>query len=320
MSKRKKVTLAVIGSLLLHLVFALSVVGYYAVFPPPPNPPAKEDEKLPELTLVDTPPAQQKRQYVDTDDDQKTDKKPEDSQFESDKDTAAASEKEGKTVPGPLPEQEGKNLEDLMFKNHDFSLDTKGTDFNRQSANGGASAQSTPVPTPTASATPVPSPKPDELAMLMSTPTPTPPPTPQQSTAQQNKQNPGAPQTAYRPQKIVTRMQGNISNRGRSSVGAIGTPQGRFQKAVEDAVGSRWYYYVGQRADLVDIGTVRIDFKITRSGRVKDARIISNSSNQTFGSVSLQSILDASIPPMPPELASLVPESGLEFTFSFTQL
>lgn len=320
MSNRKKVTLAIIGSLLLHLVFALSVVGYYAAFPPPPNPPAKEtEEKLPELTLLDTPPTQQKRQYVDTDDDQKTDKKPEDSQFESDKDTAAASEKEGK-IPGPLPEQEGKNLEDLMFKNHDFSLDTKGTDFNRQSANGGASAQSTPVPTPTASATPVPSPKPEELAMLVSTPTPTPPPTPQQNTAQQNKQNQGAPQTAYRPQKIVTRMQGNISNRGHSSVGAIGTPQGRFQKAVEDAVGSRWYYYVGQRADLVEIGTVRIDFKITRSGRVKDARIISNSSNQTFGSVSLQSILDASIPPMPPDLATLVPESGLEFTFSFTQL
>jgi TonB family protein len=319
MSNRKKVTLAIVGSLLLHLVFALSVVGYYAVFPPPPNPPAKEtDDKLPELTLMDTPQTQQKRQYVDTDDDQKTDKKPEDSQFESDKDTAAASEKEGK-IPGPLPEQEGKNLEDLMFKNHDFSLDTKGTDFNRESANGGETAQSTPAPTPAATPTPAPSPNPEELAMLFSTPTPTPPPTPQQNTAQQNRKQ-GAPQTAYRPQKIVTRLQGNISNRGRSSVGAIGTPQGRFQKAVEDAVGSRWYYYVGQRADLVEIGTVRIDFKITPSGRVKDARIISNSSNQTFGSVSLQSILDASIPPMPPELAGLVPESGLEFTFSFTQL
>jgi hypothetical protein len=320
MSNRKKVTLALVGSLLLHLIFALSVVGYYAIFPPPPNPPAKETEdKLPELTLLDTPPAQNQRQYVDTDEDQKTDKKQEDSQFESDKDTAAASQSEGK-VPGPLPEQEGKNLEDLMFKNHDFSLDTKGSDFNRESAEGGASAQSTPVPTPTASPTPASTPNPEELAMLMATPTPTPAPTPQQNTTQRSQQNQGAPRTAYRPQKIVTRMQGNISNRGRSSVGAIGTPQGRFQKAVEDAVGSRWYYYVGQRADLVDIGTVRIEFRIMPSGRVKDARIVSNSSNQTFGSVSLQSILDASIPPMPPELATLVPESGLEFTFSFTQL
>src|SRR3984893_13974472 len=154
MSNRKKVTLAVVGSLLLHLVLALCVVGYYAVFPPPPNPPAKENEdKLPELTLVDTPSTQQKRQYVDTDYDQKTDKKPDDPQFESDKDTAAASEKEGKT-PSPLPEQEGKNLEHLMFKNHDFSLDTKGADFNRQSANGGEPAQSNPVPTPSASPSP----------------------------------------------------------------------------------------------------------------------------------------------------------------------
>src|SRR5258707_5618651 len=239
---------------------------------------------------MDTPPAQKKRQYVDTDDDQKTDKKPDESQFESDKDTAAASEKEGK-IPGPLPEQEGKNLEDLMFKNHDFSLDTKGTDFNRESANGGQTAQSTPVPVPTASPTPAPTPNPEEMAMLVSTPTPTPPPTPQQRTAQQNK-NQGAPPTAYRPQKIVTRMQGNISNRGRSSVGAIGTPHGRVQKAVEDAVGSRWYYYVGPRADLVDSGTVRTDFTITPSGRVRDARFGSHWRSQPLGSVSVRSILD----------------------------
>src|SRR5258705_11805993 len=187
MSNRKKVTLAVVGSLLLHLVLALCVVGYYAVFPPPPNPPAKKTEdKLPELTFVDTPSTEQKRQYVDTDDDQKTDKKSDESQFESDKDTAAASEKEGK-IPGPLPEQEGKNLEDLMFKNHDFSLDTKGTDFNRESANGGQTAQSTPVPVPTASPTPAPTPNPEEMAMLVSTPTPPPPPTPQQRTANKTK-------------------------------------------------------------------------------------------------------------------------------------
>src|SRR5258708_19853520 len=124
MSNRKKVTLAVVGSLLLHLVLALSVVGYYAVFPPPPNPPATQTEdKLPELTLMDTPPAQQKRQYVDTDDDQKTDKKPDESQFESDKDTAAASEKEGK-IPGPLPDQQGKNLDDRISNIHNFSLHT----------------------------------------------------------------------------------------------------------------------------------------------------------------------------------------------------
>src|SRR5260370_38749902 len=120
MRKRKKVPLAVVGSLLRHLILALSVVGYYAVLPPPPNPPATQTEdKLHELTLMDTPPAKQKRQYVDTDDDQKTDKKPDESQFESDKDTAAAYEREAK-VPGPLPEQEGKNLEDLMFKTNDF--------------------------------------------------------------------------------------------------------------------------------------------------------------------------------------------------------
>jgi outer membrane biosynthesis protein TonB len=112
-------------------------------------------------------------------------------------------------------------------------------------------------------------------------------------------------------------MEGNVSTRGRSSVAAIGTPQGRFQKAVEDAVGSRWYYYVQQRSDLINIGTVRISFAVTPDGRVQRPQVVSNTSNQTLANSSLQSILDAKIPPMPPELAPLVPGSGLEFTFSF---
>jgi outer membrane biosynthesis protein TonB len=112
-------------------------------------------------------------------------------------------------------------------------------------------------------------------------------------------------------------MEGNLSTRGRSSVAAAGTPQGRFQKAVEDAVGSRWYYYVQARADLINIGTVQISFAVTPDGHVQHPRVLSNTSNETLANSSLQSILDARIPPMPPELAPLVPGGGLEFTFSF---
>jgi TonB family protein len=319
MSKRKKITLAVVGSLVLHLFLFLSVVGYYTIFPPPANPKATDSQDTPELTILDTPPDQAQKQYVRTNDDQKTDQKPVDAPFESDKDTAAASEKQGNDQ-APLPTQDGKDLKSLMFQNNDFSLAMNGQDYSRNSADGGENAASTPVPTPdtTPTPTPAPTPKDDELAMLKATPTPL--QTPNPTEARNNQNRPGAPRTAYRPQNIITRMNGNIGNRGRASVAALGTPQGRFEKAVEDAVGSLWYYYVQQRSDLVGIGTVRIDFVVSPNGEVVSARVVSNSSNETLATCSLQSIRQAKIPPMPQELVPLVPERGLEFTFSFNYM
>jgi hypothetical protein len=317
MSKRKKITLAVIASLLLHLFLFLAVVGYYTIFPPPANPKGAEDQDPPQLTILDTPPDKQQQPYVRTEDDQKTDQKQDNAPFQSDKDTAAASEKQSNEQ-APLPTQDGKNLESLMFRNNDFSLAMNGQDYSRESANGGENAASTPAPTPDTTPTPAPTAKDDDLAMLR--PTPTPLPTPSQNTAKNTRNQPGAPRTAYRPQNIISRMQGNIGNRGRSAVSAMGTPQGRFQKAVEDAVGSLWYYFVSQRSDLLSIGTVRIEFVVNSRGEVVSARVVSNSSNETLATCSLQSIREAKIPPMPEELVPLVPERGLEFTFSFNYM
>jgi outer membrane biosynthesis protein TonB len=317
MSKRKKITLAVIASLLLHLFLFLAVVGYYTIFPPPANPKGADDQDPPQLTILDTPPDKEQQPYVRTEDDQKTDQKQDNAPFQSDKDTAAASEKQSNEQ-APLPTQDGKNLESLMFRNNDFSLAMNGQDYSRESANGGENAASTPAPTPDTTPTPAPTAKDDDLAMLR--PTPTPLPTPNPNNAKNNRNQPGAPRTAYRPQSIITRMQGNIGNRGRSSVSAMGTPQGRFQKAVEDAVGSLWYYFVSQRSDLLSIGTVRIEFVVNARGEVVSARVVSNSSNETLATCSLQSIRQAKIPPMPEELVPLVPERGLEFTFSFNYM
>ena len=320
MSKRKTVTFAVLGSLLLHLLLFLSVTGYYTIFPPPANPKEAESaqpETPPEMTILDTPPENQQQQYVRTDDDQKTDQKQENTPFQSDKDTAAASEKQSNQQ-APLPTQEGKDLESLMFKNNDFSLAMNGKEYSRNSDNGGETTAATPAPTPETTPTPAPTAKEDELAMLKAEPTP--PPTPIPNTAQNNKNRTGAPQTAYRPQNIISRMQGNLSNRGHSSVAAMGTPQGRFMKAVEDAVGSLWYYYCEQRADLLNIGTVRIEFVVSPRGEVVSARVVSNSSSETLATCSLQSVRQAKIPPMPPDLVPLVPQQGLEFTFSFNYM
>jgi TonB family protein len=176
-------------------------------------------------------------------------------------------------------------------------------------------------PTPAPAPTPPPSPTPEEvfpsdkdLAILrqMLTPRPTPP-----RQAARTQQRPSLPPTAYRQEQRITRMQGNINNRGRSSIAALGTPQGRFEKAVQDAIGSRWYYYVRERSDLINIGTVQIKFYVRPDGKVEDVKVLRNSSNETLASTSLQSIIEANIPPMPEELSPLLSGDRMEFTMSF---
>jgi outer membrane biosynthesis protein TonB len=340
MSQRKKVALAILGSLLLHCIIILSVSGVHAVLPATAPAPAKEENAMPELTLLEGPTPPEERQYVRTNDDQKTDQKPTESMFESDKDTAAASEATS-DASAPVPTQEGRDLPDLGFRDESYSLATQGQTFSTESSPAAqppapqapAEQQAKPTPEPTPEPTPAPTPEPTpeatpqpspsatpeqtELAMLR--PTPTPAPTPDSAPRAEPRESapPAAPRTAYRQQQMRNRMQGSVSNRGQSSIAALGTPQGRFQKAVQDAVGSRWYYYVKKDNDLINIGTVRVQFYVTPDGRVQGTKVLSNSSNQTLESCSIRSITEAEIPPMPDDLANLVPEGGTEFVFSF---
>src|ERR1700756_2848722 len=132
MSDRKKIILAIVGSLVLHIIIILAA-SKLVTLGPDVSLPSEKEQAPPELTLLDAEPPEpekQERQYLRTNDDQKTDQKPADSMFESDKDTAAASEKptEGKT---PVPTQEGRETPDIGFKDESYSLADKGTAFSR---------------------------------------------------------------------------------------------------------------------------------------------------------------------------------------------
>ena len=87
---------------------------------------------------------------------------------------------------------------------------------------------------------------------------------------------------------------------------------------IQDAIGSRWYAYVGEKADLVSLGTAQVIFSIDRSGRVKNLKLIKNSSNEAFANVCLQSILEIQMPPMPEDVASALPPEGLDQQITFT--
>ena len=113
-------------------------------------------------------------------------------------------------------------------------------------------------------------------------------------------------------------MQGNISNHGVASVNALGTPLGRYQKLVGDAIGSRWYGLIDQNRDRVNIGTVHVEFVVDRSGHITKLRILENSTDESFSNLCLQSVQDAKLPPIPDELVATLPSDGLPADMKFT--
>ena len=124
--------------------------------------------------------------------------------------------------------------------------------------------------------------------------------------------------SSYQAQKEETRITGRLTNRGPSSVNAVGTPLGRYRKAVSDAIGSRWYYYIDKKRDLISIGTAHLQAELDAQGHVKELRIVSNNANEAFANICLQSFQEARIPPIPPELIATLPDGRMHIDFSFT--
>ena len=124
--------------------------------------------------------------------------------------------------------------------------------------------------------------------------------------------------SSYQAEKEQTRITGQLTTRGPSSVNAVGTPLGRYQKAVSDAIGSRWYYYMNKKMDLVSIGTAHIEAEVDAQGHVQKLRVVSNNANEAFANICLQSFQEAHIPPIPPDLIATLPEGRMPVDFSFT--
>jgi outer membrane biosynthesis protein TonB len=299
----RKIVWALLAALVLHVVVGTLLAGFSFLFS---SPTTVEDKPL-ELTIVDMPPpapeAETKKNpmFRETDPAKATVEQPKEKTFESNANSIAASElpAEGSA---PLPSQLGGDRPTTDLETHEATL-----------AQAGAQPQPTirpeEKPTPSVAPTAQPTSTPaDQLAMLRATPTPAVQPS---ATPEQLRSN-------YQALKQQRRLSGAITNRGPSSVNAVGTPLGRYQKMLYDAVGSRWYTYCHQQADLVNIGTARLVFSVDRSGRVRNLKVVENTSNESFANVCLRSVLEVKLPPIPEDVASTLPSEGLETELNFT--
>ena len=294
----RKIFWALLAALLIHLIVGYLLASFHDLLFAKTEP--VEQEKPVELTIVDLPKpdavAPKNSMFMETDESKQSAEPPKEKTFESNANSIAASQIP-ETGEAPLPTQEGRDRPAVDLDTHNYSLASRGA-LPQPNARPQESPSAAPSVQPTST------PLPDQLAMLRATPTPVPSP----PAAVQ----PQPPSSVYRPMKEQTRISGSISNRGISSVNALGTPLGRYEKILKDAIGSRWYAYMEAKRDLTNIGTLQVHFFIDRSGKVKNLKIIENTSNEAFANICFQAILDAQLPPIPADVASALPSEGLE--------
>jgi len=290
----RKVLWALLAALFIHLVVAFSLAVLGGTF----SPAFPVEEKPVELTLVDlpsTPLVPKNAAFMETDESKQV-AEPKEKTFESNANSIAASGLPA-TGEAPLPSQQGKDRPFVDLETHPYAPGMKGAIPQPSAApQEKAKPAETPQPAPLTAA--------EQFAMLTARPTPLAEPSVMPT--------PARARSAYHPLKDQTRISGNITNRGISSVNALGTPLGRYEKILKDSIGSRWYAYVDQKRDLINIGTLQLRFYVDRSGRVKNLKITENTSNESFANVCLQSVLEAHLPPIPDDVANTLPAEGLE--------
>ena len=314
----RKILWALLAAVIIHLIIGFILAILNAVEPPPMAP---ADETPVELTIIDNSPVVPKKptsaQFIETDESRQTSEVPKDKTYQSNANSIAASE----APPSgdlPLPSQDGKDRPGVELDNQQYSLASKSAPAQATLAQPSVAPQSSASPEPSTAPsqapTIAPTAPPDQFAMLTARPTPaTQPETATPVPQSQATVAPQQPSSAYRPERQRTRIGGAISNRGISSVNAIGTPLGRYQKIVTDAIGSRWYAYTQSKAGDFGIGTLTARFVVDRTGKIKALKILSNTSNETFANVCIQSIMEANLPPIPDDVASTLPAEGMEW-------
>jgi hypothetical protein len=230
----QKILWALLAALCIHLLIGYSLAVFGGLLYSPFS--AIEEDKPVELTFMDlASPAPVKNPMFIPNDESKQTEQPKEKTFQSNANSIAASE-----IPPtgglPVPSQEGSDRTKLDLESNAAAIASKGAQPQPSVAQ-----QQSATPAPTVQ--PTPTTKSEQFAMLTNTPTPQP------SAAS----TPQAPASAYQPYKEKTRLAGAITNRGISAVNAVGTPLGRYQKAIYDAIGSHWNAYMEHKGDLASL-------------------------------------------------------------------
>ena len=96
------------------------------------------------------------------------------------------------------------------------------------------------------------------------------------------------------------------------------TPMARYLATLREAVGKSWHAKGQQNLSaLGHNGRVELRFWVSPKGKVTDVQAITSPPNKALADLTVAALAEAEIPPVPRELADLLPGKGVEAAFTF---
>ncbi len=131
------------------------------------------------------------------------------------------------------------------------------------------------------------------------------------------KTTPRPEANAFTPFTRTRKTEGAVSQPGANAVDAEATPMGIYKRQVNDAVGKKWHLYVRLGKDAVNFGRVRFRFYVDKRGTPQDLKILSDArdADPRMRELTLRAILDAEIPPIPPDLLSTLDDDRVTIEY-----
>ena len=99
----------------------------------------------------------------------------------------------------------------------------------------------------------------------------------------------------------------------------MATDRGRYVKALNQAVGSRWTYYVrdARQASLITAGSVTMRFAVNSKGKFIKVKVTDNTSNSAHAALCERAFLESQ-PDIDPPPRELLRNGVFEDSFTFT--
>jgi hypothetical protein len=265
--------------------------------------------------------------------------------FIGERDTRAASDRTPVAAAPPLPSQAGIEPRDAT------DIETTESDYQ----DGDLAADNPAAPTPEAAVAPTPPPIPVQEPAPTATasappprevllegpnpvdvqvpreiatgeeikPTPEPQPaetvnTPPTPAVDEQPKPAASDKPAFRGFQRKTAIVGSISRTGRSSLDVEDSALGRYQAAISRAVELEWQRNCVRHRDFITPGFLTVRFFVETGGKVRSVQFVGDmETGEVQKGFTLNSIRDASIPPMPSTIRKEYDEEPLELVFRF---
>jgi outer membrane biosynthesis protein TonB len=194
-----------------------------------------------------------------------------------------------------------------------------------------------PTPRTTQPTKPSPTPQPQMAPQVQPRPIPPPPkptppkPTPPQPTvdangfpilppinaptmAPQNQSQPLAPSPSQ--QAVAGSAHGSLGRAGDTSPAAMASDLGKYKQYIYEVVGSYWYPSINQKFSTIGVGSVHIQFTISKDGTLSDVRVLDGNNLLILRDISVNALRSPA--PFKPFSPGMIREVGDSYTDDFS--